>query len=160
MKPTLIQNNLVVKKSAIDGYGVFAKKNMLEGEILEECYCILYECKARCIPNYHFKIVRNQITEAVLPTGFGCLYNHSSTPNADYEIDQVNNILTIEATKPIAEGEEIFISYGNNWFSERNIKVKKAPLWFRLRKPLVILLKLFCVAGIYLSLTLLVNHFK
>ncbi len=37
MKERLFLNKIEVKKSKISGYGLFAKKNIKVGEIIEEC---------------------------------------------------------------------------------------------------------------------------
>ena len=45
--------------------------------------------------------------------GYGSLYNHSFTPNADidYNVKNVENFLQFEAIKDIKAGEEIFFDY-------------------------------------------------
>ena len=58
-------------------------------------------------------------------TGFGIIYNHSDEPNATYTLSIKKSIATIKATKTIHKGEEIFVSYGEDWFSSRGLKAKK-----------------------------------
>lgn len=57
-------------------------------------------------------------------TGFGVIYNHSDDPNADYTINMKNRVTTIKANRTIRKGEEILLSYGDEWFSSRGWKAK------------------------------------
>lgn len=57
--------------------------------------------------------------------GYGSIYNHSDDPNADYIINIKKRITTIRAERTIQKGEEIFLSYGDDWFSSRGRKYKK-----------------------------------
>ena len=57
-------------------------------------------------------------------TGFGIIYNHADNPNATYSLNLKNSIATIKATRKITKGEEIFVSYGEEWFSSRGLKPK------------------------------------
>lgn len=125
MKPNLFQNEISVRKSSIQGYGVFADKDILPGEIIEECYGFNVAGIEAELVDYYFKAKDNR---SFMPSGYGALYNHSDTPNANYMLDQENSILEIKANKKIRRGEEIFISYGKKWFDKRNMTVKK-PSW-------------------------------
>ena len=46
--------------------------------------------------------------------GYAGLYNHSSSPNAAYQIDYVNELIRHYAIRDIREGEEITIDYGED----------------------------------------------
>lgn len=67
----------------------------------------------------------------LLPLGYGALYNHSDTPNAFSKIIEENHtdkekempkrkILIFFANRSIRRYEEVFISYGKNWWRNRN----------------------------------------
>lgn len=56
--------------------------------------------------------------------GFGSIYNHSEEPNATYSINIKKQLATIKASRTIAKGEEIFVCYGDEYFSSRGIKLK------------------------------------
>lgn len=120
MKKSLFQNKLVVKKSSTHGYGVFAGKNIKKGEIIEECYIIITRGGDKVLEDYYFDVNRRY----GIFTGFGIIYNHSDHPNADYFINKKKRLVTIKADKFIRKGEEIFISYGDKWFSSRGIASK------------------------------------
>lgn len=120
MKKQLFQNKLIVKKSSLHGYGVFAGKNFKKGEIIEECYIISTRGGDKKLQDYYFKVNNNY----GIFTGFGIIYNHSDDPNADYFINAKRKLVTFKADRAIRKGEEIHISYGEKWFSSRNKKSK------------------------------------
>lgn len=117
----LIHHHIIVKPSAIHGYGVFATKDIPKNTIIEECYCIFSDNRDSNFENYYFQNGK----KIILPSGFGFLYNHASQPNATHQYDEATNLMTITSKKPIKANEEIFIFYGKEWFQERKISVKK-----------------------------------
>lgn len=136
MKAKLFQNKLCVQKSPIHGYGVFAQQDIQEGDIVEECLGLPLDCLSDDLINYVFN-VKGQI---VLLMGFGSIYNHADDPNVAYEYDVASRVMTLKAKRLIREGEEIFISYGKNWFSFRHISAKKTPFWRKLFRPVTYML--------------------
>lgn len=120
MKKQLFQNKLIVKKSSLHGYGVFAGKTFRKGEIIEECYIIMTRGGDKTLQDYYFAVNGRY----GLFTGFGIIYNHSEDPNADYIIKAKRKLVTFKAVRTIHKGEEIFISYGDKWFSSRGKKLK------------------------------------
>lgn len=124
MKARLFQSKIYVKKSSTHGFGVFADKTFRKGEKIEECYIIISKGGDKTLDDFYFE-VKTKRGKYALFTGFGSIYNHSEAPNADYFINAKRNIVTIKADKTIHRGEEIFISYGDEWFSSRGLKPKK-----------------------------------
>lgn len=117
----LFQNKLFVKKSKLHGYGVFANKNIKKNERIEECYFILSDCEDDIIIDYVFDLDGH----SALLLGYGSLYNHSDHPNADYTLNKKRKIATFKALQPIKKGEEILITYGEEWFASRNKRKKR-----------------------------------
>jgi uncharacterized protein len=124
MKRKLYQNKIGVKGSAVHGYGVFAEKNIRKGELIEECYIIISRGGDKKLQDYYFDVKGKY----ALFTGFGSIYNHDDDPNADYFIHSKRRIATIKAARTIHKGEEIFVDYGEEWFSTRGIKPKKKTM--------------------------------
>lgn len=120
MKRKLFQNKIIVKKSKLHGYGVFALKTIKKGEKIEECYIIICSGKDKKLENFYF----DAKGKYAIFTGFGIIYNHSDDPNADYYINMKNKVVLIKAGRTIKKGEEIFISYGEEWFTSRGRKAK------------------------------------
>lgn len=117
----LFQNKIFVKKSKMHGYGVFAGKNYKKGEKIEECYFLLTRKDDKYFEDFYFDAKGKN---AIL-LGYGSIYNHMDDPNADYNINVKKKIATIKAQKSIRKGEEIFVTYGDEWFSSRGLKSKQ-----------------------------------
>lgn len=125
---TLLQQGLVIKLSLIHGYGVFADKNFEQNSIIEECCAIISSGKDGSLKNYYFQSAEI----CLVPSGCGLLYNHADIPNACYYFDETRHLLVFKALRHIYPGEEIVISYGKNWFSNRQMLVKKMSKWRKL----------------------------
>lgn len=120
MKKQLRQNKLIVKKSSLHGYGVFAGKKFRKGELIEECYLIISSGGDKKLEDYYF----DADGKYGLLTGFGIIYNHSEDPNADYKIDVKRRLATFKADRTIQKGDEICVSYGDKWFRDRGLEPK------------------------------------
>jgi SET domain-containing protein len=116
----LFQNKICVRKSPTHGYGVFAEKKLRKGEKIEECYIIISKGGDKVLEDFYF----DAKGKCAIFTGFGIIYNHSDDANADYNINMKTRIATITADRTIQKGEEIFVSYGDDWFSSRGLKSK------------------------------------
>jgi len=122
MKSKLFQNKLIVKRSSLHGYGVFANKRIKKGEKIEECYIIVTNGGDKGLDDFYFDVKGKY----GIFTGFGIIYNHSDDPNADYIINAKNRLVTIKAVRTILKNEEIFVSYGDDWFTSRGLKAKRS----------------------------------
>lgn len=118
MKKKLFLNKVSVQKSTTHGYGVFADKKIKKGELIEECYVLISRGGDKTLEDYYFDVNGKK----GIFTGFGVIYNHATDPNADYDIYAGKKLAVIKAARDIKKGEEIFVSYGEEWFSSRNIK--------------------------------------
>jgi uncharacterized protein len=121
MTAKLYQNKIVVKKSRTHGYGVFTKKKIKKGEIIEQCYFLMSRRGGdKALEDYYFDARGKYATFL----GYGSIYNHANEPNADYTININKRIATIKASKAIPKGKEIFVSYGKAWFKSRGLTPK------------------------------------
>lgn len=116
----LHQGKIYIKKSSKHGYGVFAGQNFKKGDLIEECYFIVSRGGDKGLEDYYFDIKGKY----GLFFGYGCIYNHDEDPNADYFINRKSKIAKIKAYRRIKKGDEIFISYGDDWFKTRNKRPK------------------------------------
>ena len=111
------------------GRGVFAKEDILKGEIIEVAPILILEfsdfidTKWNLLFEYYFWMD----DFVVLALGYGSLYNHSKSPNCEYELDKNEKIITFTATKKILKEEEIYFNY-------KGSSSAKAPLWFERKK--------------------------
>jgi len=121
MKGKLYQNKIIVKKSRLHGFGVYAGKTIKKGEKIEQCYFLISRKGGdKRLEDYYFDAKGRY----ALFLGFGSIYNHSDDPNADYTINVKRKVATFKATRTIRKGEEILISYGERWFKSRGWKAK------------------------------------
>ena len=116
------QQLLFVKQSSIAGRGVFTNKNIDKNEIIEVCPTISFNLDSikddSELNNYYFNGQKEG--EGVILLGYGSIYNHSDSPNADYYLDPNNQgNLLIVSNQYIKKGEEITISYSEDWWQSR-----------------------------------------
>lgn len=119
----MIHNTKIyVDKSPIHGWGVFAKEDIEEGEVFEECPILtLPITKGESTPlliDYRFNWPQGtEWEEQVLALGYGSLYNHSENANAFWVSDLDNRTFKFISNREIKKGEEIFVWYGdvNYW---------------------------------------------
>ena len=107
-----------ISKSPIGYRGVFASKDYKKGDILEVCPCIKQEYKniSGRIKDYVFSFDKKHV---LIAFGYCSMYNHSDDPNASWQILSENQMLII-VEKDIKKGEEIFVSYGEGYWEQRN----------------------------------------
>ena len=114
------------------GRGVFALRRFVASEVIEICPTIpLSESDARKLDDtrlydYYFGWGRNG-RQAAIVLGYGSLYNHSSTPNAEHRKNAVDDTMTVTALREIMPGEEIFIRY------ETGRADTQPDVWFTVR---------------------------
>jgi SET domain-containing protein len=101
-----------VKRVRGKGRGVFARRPIGAGEVIETCpVLVLPAGAAEDVPagigGHVFEWGRGQLALAL---GYGSLYNHSYRPNARY-LDLAGRIKVFTAIRDIAAGEEITVNY-------------------------------------------------
>lgn len=124
--------SVVCKPSEIHGRGVFALRDFKMGDIIEICPCLeIEEDTYNTFDDFcmSFPTWDDYGEESgcmyVLPLGYGMLYNHSETDfHAEWGFSFCARVVQLTAIRPIAEGEEIFIYYGEDYFSTRNMTDK------------------------------------
>lgn len=131
MKLKLIRGDISVGKSPIHGYGVFANQQFHPGDIIEECYCLLFDPQENSFTDYVYGVDGSNL----FPLGCGSIINHSQQENAKVEYDPKHSLLTFIATKSIKPGEEVLTNYGEGWFNKRGYD-EKISLKIRLRHKL------------------------
>ena len=109
-------------RSLVQGFGVFAIRNIKKDEIIEECPVIYVS--HHCPDFYNYGFVCKTVTgksQDLMPLGYGCVYNHSNNPSAFWVFDTDKQLMIFKASRDIATGEEIFIYYSDYWFAMRKI---------------------------------------
>jgi SET domain-containing protein len=121
----LVHSDLIeVRRSGRRGRGVFARKPIRKGKIIERAPIILipvgdvFSSALRTrLADYVF--VWGQDTVAVV-LGYGSLYNHSYHPNALY-YGSGPQTQVFEAIRDIRAGEEITVNYNGSPSSRRRV---------------------------------------
>ena len=128
-----------LKRSVIQGWGVFAVEDIQTGvsiecqpgiivpmEILRMSYFIMM---SDGVSPDSFKLDQYGIDwpndKVFIPLGWVGLYNHSDDPSAEFYKDEQNELVGIRSVRDIVKGEEITISYGPTWW-ERKDYLQKA----------------------------------
>jgi hypothetical protein len=108
------------------GEGVYSKIPIAKGTIVE---------KANVMPMPHKNVIETPMMDYVffnpykhdeflIAFGFGSMYNHSDNPHMTYSYCKEQNKLIFTAIRDIQPNEEIYISYGPNWWKSRTDKTK------------------------------------
>lgn len=126
-------SKVFIAKSKIHGYGVFAKEDLFPGDVIEVTPLIdvgfLLDRGHNNLINYVFKYppkLKGKIEKLVLPLGYGCIYNHSDNPNADWRLSEDKEMFEFFCLSAIKINEEICTFYGPEYWESRNIKLKKS----------------------------------
>ena len=110
------------------GRGVYTAEQLHTGDLIEICPIIkipigqLSQLDRTILYEYYF-IWEEQGYEACIALGYGSLYNHSSSPNAEIVMDYNDSTIHIIAVTEIEENSEILIDYTGG--TKNRIK-----LWF------------------------------
>jgi uncharacterized protein len=114
------KGSIEIKCSPIHGYGVFATKDIVPKELIEECPVIIF---GKFILEHREQISDREFywddKNNAIALGCGSIYNHDSDFNATFSIDSKNQSVIFIATKPIVSGEEVLVDYGDGWFDSR-----------------------------------------
>jgi SET domain-containing protein len=118
---------IYVDKSPVHGWGVFAKEDIMEGEVFEECPVLTLPIEkgevTSLLIDYRFNWPQGgEWDEQVFPLGYGGLYNHSENANAYWVSNLENKTFQFISHREIKKGDEIFTWYGDvsYWKDGRN----------------------------------------
>ncbi len=56
----------------------------------------------------------SKVFSTAVVLGYGMIYNHSSNPNIEWEIDYNDFIFKYKTNQKLSKGQELFINYGNS----------------------------------------------
>ena len=117
-----------LRLSAVHRFGVFAKRDINKGAVIEECPYLENHGEEEMDRNHEgirdYLFGHNGGNSTILLLGYGSLYNHARRNNAEYYLDEEREVVEIHATRDIAKGEEIFIHYGERFWHSRDKKPK------------------------------------
>ena len=114
-----VWSKIGIGRSSIDGWGVFAVDHIEKGEVFEVAPLLFIPkstAKDTELIDYVFKI---DDTQYALALGYASLYNHRNQPMANWKLDAETATITFTASRGILPGEEIFVSYGKDYWKSR-----------------------------------------
>ena len=101
------------------GRGVFATQAIAKDEVIEICPILeLGPDDASGLLDDYVVNLGDDSGGTALMLGYGSLYNHSDDPNAEYLLE-AEDAYSFCAIRDIAAGEQITISYGEDWWTTR-----------------------------------------
>ena len=116
--------------SDLHGRGVFATEDIKEGELIERAPLVIMAFRM----NYHKDPViwsymftntcpcdecKKHGGHFLMVMGYGQIYNHQDNNSAEISFNLQGETADIVALRDIKKGEEIFVSYGSNYFKTR-----------------------------------------
>ena len=123
----IYNQKIFIDKSPVHGWGVFAKEDIMEGEVFEECPVLTLPIEkgevTSLLIDYRFNWPQGgEWEEQVFPLGYGGLYNHSENANAYWISNLENKTFQFISHREIKKGDEIFTWYGDvsYWNDGRN----------------------------------------
>jgi uncharacterized protein len=120
--------NVYVSDTGEKGRGVFARRKILKGEIIERCPVIVVPRQEwttideTVLSNYVFDWGEDE-EDAAVALGYISIYNHSYTPSAELTEDLDENVIEVSALRDIEEGQEIYVNYNG-------VPDNREELWF------------------------------
>ncbi|NJB86132.1 SET domain-containing protein [Lewinella marina] len=105
---------LYIRPSPLGGRGVFTAEAIAAGTVVELAPVVVLSAEDRQaihatgLHDYYFVWDGEG---AAIALGYGSLYNHSTTPNLDFEMDYDFDQIRFTARMPIAAGQELLIDY-------------------------------------------------
>jgi SET domain-containing protein len=115
-----------VKNSNISGRGVFALKDFEEGELIELAPSLIDDCgNFRGKVGDYMTYSPGDGSKCALNMGYFNYYNHKDDNNANYYVDAEKECISVISTRPIENGEEIFVNYGGAYWEARADRLKK-----------------------------------
>lgn len=133
----LAPSKIKVDYSSVAGIGVFALEDISKGEIVERCPMVRMEHRSNyvhdpTINNYMYtqpkcpcKDCQNHGYFYWMVLGYGMLYNHQDIPTTDWKFNYNLKYADVVAKQDIKKGDEIFVTYGSNYFRNRKQTLDK-----------------------------------
>ena len=114
-------NKTYIKKSPINGLGVFASIDIEVDDLVETAPFLVFTGKTpKELVDYEFEYNENS---KLICLGHVAMYNHSSNPNLEYLTStDIDRCLDFISMRDIKKDEEVFIDYEPDWWADRNVK--------------------------------------
>jgi hypothetical protein len=124
----MILPNLVIAPTHQKGRGVFTTSDIDRGTIIEISPVIVMGAAERklldqtLLHDYIFEWEPER-KRCCMALGYVPIYNHSYASNCEYEMDYVQELISIRTVRDVKAGEELLINYNGTWNNT-------TPVWF------------------------------
>lgn len=128
----MLSEYLYIDNTKDKGRGVFTRKKIAEGTIIEISPVIVMNGDDRklldqtLLHDYIFVWGKNK-DQCCMALGYIAVYNHAYQSNCEYFMDYDDHIMYIKTVRAIHAGEELTINYNGNWDN-------KEKVWFDIRE--------------------------
>lgn len=135
MSPIEPSEHIYIAASSLPGAGrgVFAKEKIVKGTLIEQCPVVSLEnpidrkyLRKTGLVNYYF-LWGDSRNRVAMCLGWGSVYNHSFTPNAQYTKIVEDDRMDFYAIEDIEAGEEITVNYNGNPNDTRRLRIPGVP---------------------------------
>jgi SET domain-containing protein len=121
MFPENLASLVEVKQSPLHGRGLYAAANLAAGSKIGVWPALILSAedtdKVRTTRLYHYVFFVDETAAGAMraAVAFGpiSMCNHSTDPNAEFEVDAGSATVTLTASRAINAGDEILIDYGD-----------------------------------------------
>lgn len=119
------------------GRGVFCASDIPKGALIEICPILIIPQDEVDIIHHtelhdYYFVWGDKDEQAAIALGYGSLYNHSYSPNAEYIYDPDNDNIEVHAIKKIPAGKEITFNYHGDpnckdalWFDKKGKRIRR-----------------------------------
>ena len=117
------QTQIQVQDSPLHGLGVFACIDFAKASVIERCFYLVIDNddlqEINRLNDYLFTSPDVK-SDYLCVLGFGMIYNHGASPNAEWQIaDDDNRFIEFTALHDIRAGDEILHDYGKDYWDSR-----------------------------------------
>lgn len=122
----MIRSYLYIETTKGKGRGVFTKKNIPAGKVIEVSPVIVmkagekYLIDQTILHDYIF-LWGEETSECCLGLGFLSMYNHSYTSNCEYFMEYDKQIMFIKTVREVQADEELTINYNGDWDNKKRV---------------------------------------
>ena len=122
----MLSEYLYIDNTKDKGRGVFTRKKIAEGTIIEISPVIVMTGEDRklldqtLLHDYIFVWGKNK-DQCCMALGYIAVYNHANQSNCEYFMDYDDHIMYIKTVRAIHTGEELTINYNGNWDNKEKV---------------------------------------
>ena len=122
----MLSEYLYIDNTKDKGRGVFTRKKIAEGTIIEISPVIVMTGEDRklldqtLLHDYIFLWGKNK-DQCCMALGYIAIYNHAYQSNCEYFMEYDNDTMNIKTIRAIDAGEELTINYNGTWDNKEKV---------------------------------------